>query len=198
MSPSPASLTILEVPQKGFDPLDDDVGGERHTTDRVKEGRADLLADPLQMSIHMRRAVRLTGNDREMTLSHTSFSASWAKACTPEEGMREHQNHRTDLTAIVASIVAIPMLLRSAGSPCPDLMTLTVRCRASMKTWAKETIMTTEKMSTPRGSNLLLPAGYFPLSDGTPIAQDVPRMMNVERRSRAESTSEATSEIDDE
>ena len=131
----------------------------------------------------------------------TSFSASCAKAWTPDEGIREHhthllsarhhereqQTHRTPFTPIVASIVlifskisigltgthAIPIPLRSTTSCLPLAV---ARWKDSMKTCINEAIIATEKMScqvshsfepdmsikltTPRGSNRLLPAGY--------------------------------------
>jgi hypothetical protein len=35
----------------------------------------------------------LTGNANDMILKKTSFSASWARACTPDEGILEHHTH---------------------------------------------------------------------------------------------------------
>lgn len=101
----------------------------------------------------------------------TSFSASWAKACTPEEGILEHHTHlllalpcrtgtthKTPLTPIVASIVlmfsimpttltwtyAIPTPLRSTTSCLPLAV---ARWKDSMKTCMNEAIIATEKMS---------------------------------------------------
>lgn len=88
----------------------------------------------------------------------------------------------------------------------------------SMNTCTKEAIMATEKINcsevisplihfqrskkgrrtTPNGSNLRFPVGYLCESVFIPIAKLVPRMMNVLKRSKAESTREAAREIDDE
>lgn len=56
------------------------------------------------------------------------------------------KTHRTALTPIVASMVAIPIELRSTGvsSPC---RARSRRWKDSLNTWTNEMIMTTEKMS---------------------------------------------------
>jgi len=101
----------------------------------------------------------------------TSFSASWARAWTPDEGILEHHTHllsalpcrmgtthKTPLTPIVASIVlmfsimpttltwtyAIPTPLRSTTSCLPLAV---ARWNDSMKTCMNEAIIATEKMS---------------------------------------------------
>jgi hypothetical protein len=86
------------------------------------------------------------GKDSEIALSQTSFSASCARACTDDDGIFEHHTQRTAFTPIVASIVAIPIGLRSTGvvSPCSARCK---RCKDSINTWTNEMIMTTEKMS---------------------------------------------------
>jgi hypothetical protein len=105
-------------------------------------------------------------------LKITSFSASWARAWTPDEGILEHHTHllislchigfrtthKTPLTPIVASIVlvfsivttassethAIPTPLRSTTSCFPLAV---ARWKDSIKTCMNEAIIATEKMS---------------------------------------------------
>ena len=112
-----------------------------------------------------------TGNARDIALKMTSFSASWASAWTPDEGILEHHTHlpsalpcymgtthKTPLTPIVASMVlvfsmissslsgthAIPTPLRSTTSCLPLAV---ARWNDSMKTCMNEAIIATEKMS---------------------------------------------------
>lgn len=90
-------LTLGKVLQEGLDPFHDDIGREDHTSDRIKESpleqRADILLSLNTVSRNREYRGGLTGNASDMRLKTTSFSASCASACTPEEGMREHQTH---------------------------------------------------------------------------------------------------------
>jgi hypothetical protein len=88
------------------------------------------------------------------------------------------------------------MVFRKKEQACSDA-SLTFFSSPQL-TCAKLAIIATLKTNTPKGSNLLFPAGYVCLSLLTPIAREVPRMINVDRKSRAESTNDATREIDDE
>lgn len=56
--------------------------------------------------------------------------------------------------------------------------------------------MQTEKMRTPSGSKRFFPVGYFKPRSSLFAAKSAPQMMSVDRKSRAESTKEANSDIE--
>lgn len=68
-----AVRTVGEVLEKRFDPLIDDIRRQAETANRIKHMGADASADVLRSAVSGREP---TGKERDMTFSHTSFSAS--------------------------------------------------------------------------------------------------------------------------
>ena len=119
-------------------------------------------------------------------LKITSVIASCARACTLEFLMRRHQSQHNALMKTVLDIMMIAGSVNSMIEWSPEFNLL----RHSRPTWKKEVTMTTEKTSTPIGSSLLRPTGYWYWSCRS-IIRVVVHTIAVLMKSRAASTREA-------
>jgi hypothetical protein len=136
----------------------------------------------------------LTGKARDMILKKTSFSASWARAWTPDEGILEHHTHLSSgrpsislnvvahsipLTPMVASIVLshqkaiqtqrakdpIYAIPIPLRSTTSCLPLLVARCNDSINTCTNEAIIATEKMSYGSACSYIVCGRHIPLQE---------------------------------